>query len=87
MPSRTFPIHPDDRALLPDAPAAVAWDVLEERRWRVLRNHGDTPDSLAERGGLSWCELLAIVEDRPWRPMPARDAYQRFRRLTAELCL
>ena len=87
MPFRTFPIPPDDRSLLPDAPAAVAWDVLDERRWRVLRNHGDTPEGLAERGGLSWCELVAILEDRPWRPMPARAAHERFRRLTTELCL
>jgi hypothetical protein len=86
MPSRTFPIHPDHRSLLPDVPAAVAWDVLDERRRRVLRDHGDSPDGQAERGGLSWCELVAIVEDRPWRPMPARAAYERFRRLTLELC-
>ena len=87
MPFRTFPVHPDDRSLLPDAPAAVAWDVLDERRWRVLRDHGDTPERLCWRGGPSWCELVAVLEDRPWRPMPARDAYERFRRLTMELCL
>jgi hypothetical protein len=87
MSERLFPVHPDARALLPDAPAAVPWAVLLERRWRVGRNHGDTPERLAERGGLSWCELVAILEDRPWRPMPARLAYERFRRLTVELCL
>jgi hypothetical protein len=87
MSRSAFPIHPDDRSLLPDAPAAVPWHVLEERRRRVLRNHGDTPGGLAWRGGLSWCELVAIVEDRPWRPMPAREAYERFRHLTLELCL
>ena len=87
MPEPSFPVHPDHRSLLPDTPARVPWAVLDERRWRVLRNHGDTPDGLVEHGGLSWCELVAILEDRPWRPMPARDAYERFRRLTTELCL
>ena len=81
-----FPVHPDARALLPDAPAAVARDLLGERRWRVLRDHGATPDGLAGRGGLSWCEPVAILEDWSWRPMPARDACERFRSLTMGLC-
>jgi hypothetical protein len=87
MAEHLFPVHPDDRALLPDAPVGVPWAVLLERAWRVRRNHGEPPERLAVRGGLSWCELVAILEDRPWRPMPPRTAYDRFRRLTLELCL
>jgi hypothetical protein len=58
MAERLFPAHPDAR-LLPDASAAVPWDLLLERTWRVLRNHDGTPAGLAGRGGLSRCELVA----------------------------
>src|SRR5205809_602751 len=57
------------------------------RRAGALAPPGAPPDGLAARGGLPWCEPVAILEDRPWRPMPARTAHERFRRLTTELCL
>lgn len=37
-------------------------------------NHGQSLDGLAARGGLSACEAVAILEDRPWRRMSLQDA-------------
>lgn len=34
---------------------------------QARRNHDQTLDRLRERGGLSPCEALAVLEDRPWR--------------------
>ncbi|MFC5427627.1 hypothetical protein ACFPTO_02190 [Paraburkholderia denitrificans] len=32
-------------------------------------NHGQSPERLRERGGLSWCELHAVLMDRSWRKL------------------
>lgn len=39
------------------------------------RNHGQTVDRLAERGGLSWCELFAVLHNVRWRSMNEQDAH------------
>jgi hypothetical protein len=39
------------------------------------RNHGQTVDRLAERGGLSWCELFAVLHDVRWRSMNEQEAH------------
>lgn len=40
------------------------------------RNHGQSIQRLAERGGLSPCEIVAIIEDREWKPMQEHDAWK-----------
>lgn len=42
---------------------------------QAQRNHSQTLHRLAERGGLSACELVAVLEDRDWRPMPEHEAW------------
>jgi hypothetical protein len=44
--------------------------VFEPHRAQAYSNHGQTLERLAQRGGLSWCEALAILEDRDWSPCP-----------------
>lgn len=44
---------------------AVKFDVLNEKQAQI--NHGQSLDRLAERGGLSPCEALAVVEKRAWK--------------------
>ena len=39
-------------------------------RGQADRNHGQTLRGLAGRGGLSWCEALAVLTDRKWKQEP-----------------
>jgi len=47
------------------------------------RNHGQTLDRLAERGGLGVGEALAILEDREWRRMDEQAAVDQYERIIA----
>lgn len=38
--------------------------IHEGQAWE---NHGQSLDQLAQRGGLSWAEALAIIEGKSWR--------------------
>lgn len=42
----------------------IPFGVLILHEEQALRNHGQTLERLAERGGLGWTEILAILEDR-----------------------
>lgn len=54
---------------------SVPWAMVQPHERQARRNHGDQSLArLAERGGLSPCELLAVLEDRPWRAMDAQGA-------------
>lgn len=56
--------------------------LVEPHEKQARANHQQTLDRLNERGGLSPCELLAVLEDRPWSKMDQGEAV---RRLTAIL--
>jgi hypothetical protein len=43
---------------------AVPWVVIAPHERQAQRNHGQSIQRLADRGGLSPCELLAVLEDR-----------------------
>jgi hypothetical protein len=47
---------------------AIAWDLVEDHRAQAQRNHGQSLERLAERGGLSSAELVAVLQDRPCYP-------------------
>lgn len=38
------------------------------------RNHRQSVNRLAERSGLSWCELFAVLHNMPWRSMNEQEA-------------
>jgi hypothetical protein len=44
--------------------ASVPWNMLEPHRKQAMRNHNQTLERLAERGGLSEIECLLVLEDR-----------------------
>ncbi len=46
--------------------ADVPWDFVAKHRDQCQWNHSQTPERLAERGGLGICEMLAVVTHRPW---------------------
>ncbi len=55
---------------------ALPWNMLANHEKQALINHGQTLDRLAQRGGLSPCEALAILSDRPWRRRLERDVHE-----------
>jgi hypothetical protein len=61
----------------------ILWGVIEPHERQADANHGQTLERLAQRGGLSPCEAVAVLEDRDWRPMPDAAALARLRELNA----
>lgn len=55
-----FPILKGPRDLLP-------WPLIAKHEAQAQTNHYQSLRQLAGRGGLSWCEALAVLEDRRWR--------------------
>jgi hypothetical protein len=54
-------------------PRSVPWSLVASHEAVARYNHGgQTLKRLNERGGLSPCELCAVIEDRAWRKM-SRD--------------
>lgn len=51
---------------------------------QAMENHGQSLDALKRRGGLSLCEAVAILEDRPWSQMQPGTPRARIRELCRE---
>ena len=51
---RRFPVIGTDGCSVP-------WALVEPYREQATRNHGQTLERLAERGGLDWMELFALA--------------------------
>jgi hypothetical protein len=66
-------------------PSSVPWSLLAPHEERAWRNHGQTLQRLAERGGLGPDEMCAIIEGRRWRQMEFTESVSRLLELTAEL--
>lgn len=60
-------------------PEFVPWAMLEPHEKQAGINHGQSLQRLAERGGLSVCEMVAVLEDRGWRKMSVKEAMHRLR--------
>lgn len=56
----------------PDCPKSVPVYLLNEEQ--AQRNHSQTLKLLAERGGLSPAEMLAVMDRRPWKNMEWKDS-------------
>jgi len=66
---RQFPIHPTDRHKLPSVP----WSFVAPHERQAIKNHDQTLNTLAERGGLGLCELLAVVTGRGYYDVPIQE--------------
>ncbi len=53
---------------------AFPWDLLAAHEQQAIENHQQSLQRLADRGGLDLGELLAVMQDRPWRHMPEAEA-------------
>ena len=76
MKERRFPIL--------DAPA-VPWSIIAPCERQASINHGEqTLERLAERGGLSASEAVAVLECRRWYAMPPEAAKDRLAAIVKE---
>lgn len=55
--------------LWPQCPRFLPWSVVLPHWRQAQDNHMQTLERLHERGGLSPCEILAVLEDRKWYKM------------------
>jgi len=68
---KMFPIQPffGDKATKDLSPKEIPYVLVEAHEAQAKANHWQTVKRLAERGGLSPCELIAVLEDREWYRM------------------
>jgi hypothetical protein len=62
---------------------SIPWSAIEPHERQAKANHYQTLKQLAGRGGLSWSEMVAVLEDREWRAMDDAAAEARVRELCA----
>lgn len=60
----------------------IPWELIELHSKQAQRNHSQTVLRLAERGGLSPCEAVAVLEDREWHAMDWNESVAKLQRLT-----
>jgi hypothetical protein len=71
---RAFPIMVRHYEVL-NGPRSVPWGIVAPFEDRARKNHGgQSLERLAERGGLSPCELLCVLIDRDWTQRPTSDS-------------
>ena len=62
-------------------PTTVPWALLAPHEERAHRNHDQTLERLAERGGLDPSEIVALVEERKWMSLELPEAIDRLKAL------
>jgi hypothetical protein len=62
----------------------IPWSLIASHEHQAMRNHGQSLEVIARRGGLIADEACAVLEDRPWRRMPRADANGRLLQLMAD---
>ena len=73
---RTFPILKGDGA-------KIDYQLVADHAEQARSNHGQSVDRLAARGGLSWCELYAVLHNRKWEKVDTNEAMIACRSLEA----
>lgn len=63
--------------------ATIDWQLVEDHGGQAQQNHYQTVQRLAERGGLSWSELHAVLHNQRYRDMDANEAMLACRALEA----
>ena len=62
----------------------MPWPMMLQHQEQALKNHDHTIVTLASRGGLSACEALAVLEDRPWQQMSMAAAHSKLKDLFSD---
>ena len=73
---QTFPI-------LGNGGARIDWQLVLDHGAQAKQNHNQSVTRLAERGGLSWCELHAVLHDKRYQKMDTNEAMLACRALEA----
>lgn len=60
---------------------ALPWPMMAPHEKQAQRNHSQSLERLAERGGLSACEACAVLDDREYRRMTRPEAHARLKDL------
>lgn len=47
----------------------IPYNIIAPHEAQAMRNHSQTLQRLAERGGLGWTEILAVLNDKTWKEM------------------
>lgn len=63
--------------------AKIDLQLVEDHGKQAYSNHYQTVERLAERGGLSWCELHAVLNNRPWQKLDENTAITECRAIEA----
>ena len=63
MNKRRFPIIRTWHSEGAKQPEWIPWELLEPHEEQAIKNHDQTLEQLAARGGLDPCEAVAIIED------------------------
>ena len=68
MGDKRFPVlmTPLEWSKWPKCPRSVPWDVVEPHNAQARKNHSQSVERLAERGGLHPIELVAVMEDKEY---------------------
>jgi hypothetical protein len=61
----------------------VPWSLIAPHEAQAQRNHSQSLERLAERGGLGSCEAVAVLEDRRWCRMAPGEANAALLRMLA----
>jgi hypothetical protein len=66
--------------------ATVPWEIFtpEDQTWAQKNHGGQTLEELAGRGGLDICELIAVLDHRPFRHDRWVHAWARLWEIIAE---
>lgn len=62
----------------------LPWDLIAPHEAQAQRNHSQSLERLAERGGLGTCEAVAVLEGRRWHRMSHAEANAALVRILAE---
>lgn len=54
----------------PGLDGPFVWEPTQGDRRQAEANHYQSLERLAERGGMSWCEMAAIVLNKRWQKFP-----------------
>lgn len=81
---KTFPVMVSwrEQHALPPCPRSVPWEFIAPHEEWAENNHEESLAELASRGGLSACEIVAIIEHRKWYKMTWAESVDQ---LTAKL--
>lgn len=63
--------------------ATIDWQLVADHGQQAERNHSQSVRRLAERGGLSWCDMHAVLHNKAWERVDANDAMIACRALEA----